>query len=254
MQKASKSPSLVVSIHDVSPMTWELTQEILRDLRECGVQVVSLLVIPDHHGKGSISQCAGFGEWLCNRVADGDEVVQHGYFHRRATMPADGFAKRMVTESYTAGEGEFFDLDYAEARELLARGRRELEVCGVSATGFIAPAWLLGADAEAAVRDEAYEYTTRIAVVRDFKGGMDYSSRSLVWSVRAGWRRVCSLAWNRALAGAVANAPLCRIGIHPPDWIHGAIRRQILGLIRGMLVRRQSLTYQQWLSHRRSDS
>lgn len=253
MQKATNSRAVVVSIHDVSPVTWRQTRGILDDLRECGVGAVSLLVIPNHHGRGLGSECEGFGEWLEGRVDGGDEVVQHGYFHRREAGLGDGLAKRLVTESYTAGEGEFFDLGYDAARERLARGREELSACGVRATGFIAPAWLLGADAELAVRDEGFDYTTRIAVVRDFKSGRDHASRSLVWSVRAGWRRVCSLFWNRMLAAAVADAPLCRVGIHPPDWDHEAIRRQILELTSGMLAGRQAMTYHGWLTRQRND-
>lgn len=253
MQKAAKTQAVVVSIHDVSPVTWDRTREILGDLEASGVDAVSLLVIPDHHGKGTVSACEGFGEWLAGRVSRGDEAVQHGYFHRREARAADGLAKRVVTESYTAGEGEFFDVDYDEALEKLRRGRAELAACGVRAEGFIAPAWLLGARAEEAVKAEGFDYTTRIAVVRDFKSGRDFPSRSLVWSVRAGWRRVCSLAWNHTLAAAVGGAPLCRIGIHPPDWDHGAIRRQILSLTRGMLAGRRAMTYQQWLTLQRND-
>jgi predicted deacetylase len=253
MQKAMNASALVVSIHDVSPLTWERTVEILEDLRGCGVTAVSLLVIPDHHGKGRISASEGFGEWLAARVAGGDEAVLHGYFHVRARGAADGLGKRLVTESYTAGEGEFFDLDYDAAKERLRNGRRELASCGVGAAGFIAPAWLLGRQAEEAVRDEGFEYTTRISVLRDFRSGRDYSSRSLVWSVRAGWRRVCSLAWNRVLAGAVKGAPLCRIGIHPPDWEHRAVRGQILELTRAMLAGRQAMTYQEWVTLQRHD-
>jgi uncharacterized protein len=253
MQKATKTPAVVVSIHDVSPVTWSRTQEILGELGGCGLDAVSLLVIPDHHGKGRISDCAGFGEWLSGRVCKGDEVVQHGYFHRRQSRLGDGFAMRIVTESYTAGEGEFFDCQYEEAREMLRRGREELAACGVEAKGFIAPAWLLGSHAEEAVRDEGFDYTTRIGMVRDFKSARDFSSRSLVWSVRAGWRRVCSLAWNRFLAEATSGSLLCRIGIHPPDWEHGAIRRQILSLTRTMLAGRRAMTYQQWVTLQRND-
>jgi predicted deacetylase len=118
-------------------------------------------------------------------------------------------------------------------------------------TGFIAPAWLLGNDAERAVRALDFQYTTRIATVRDFKSGDIHSARSLVWSVRAPWRRVCSLAWNKLLALSLRNAPLLRVGIHPPDWDHAAIRNQILSLTSTALAGRRAMTYQQWLASMR---
>jgi predicted deacetylase len=163
----------------------------------------------------------------------------------------DGLFKKMVTQSYTAGEGEFFDLSERDARERLNLGLSELKACGLTPSGFIAPAWLLGSDAERAVRGLGFEYTTRIATVSDFKTGDVHSARSLVWSVRAPWRRVCSLAWNRLLAFSLRNAPLLRVGIHPPDWDHSAIRNQILNLTSAALAGRRAMTYQQWLTSMR---
>jgi predicted deacetylase len=157
----------------------------------------------------------------------------------------------MVTQSYTAGEGEFFDLSEKSARERLNLGLSEFTACGLTPAGFIAPAWLLGDDAERAVRDLGFEYTTRIATVSDFTTGNIHQARSLVWSVRASWRRVCSLAWNRLLALTLRNAPLLRVGIHPPDWDHAAIRDQILNLTSAALAGRRAMTYQQWLASMR---
>lgn len=251
MQKTLMNRGLVVSIHDVSPLTLQKTKQILDDLKKIGCASTSLLVIPDHHRRGRISMNATFAEWLRERVAAGHETVLHGYYHLREQQSADGVLKKMVTQSYTAGEGEFFDLSETEARERLKSGMSEFTACGVAATGFIAPAWLLGDEAECAVRNLGFEYTTRIATVSDFKNGVVHSARSLVWSVRAAWRRVCSLAWNRLLALTLRNASLLRVGIHPPDWDHAAIRDQILNLTSAALAGRRAMTYQQWLASTR---
>lgn len=252
MQKTPTDRALVASIHDVSPSTWRQTNRILEDLCGLGCDKTSLLVIPDHHRRGKISVDAEFGDWLKARLAEGHEAVLHGYFHLRGQKPDDGLAKKLVTQSYTAGEGEFFDLECEVAARLLRGGLDEFAAAGIAPTGFIAPAWLLGSEAEAAVREAGFDYTTRIATVVDFKKGVTHHSRSLVWSVRARWRRVCSLAWNRALFVATKSSPLLRIGIHPPDWEHRAIRRQILSLVRAALADREAMTYQQWLLRQRS--
>ncbi len=47
-----KPPSLVVSLHDVSPHTWPACVAMLDHLRTLGVDRTSLLVVPDHHGPG----------------------------------------------------------------------------------------------------------------------------------------------------------------------------------------------------------
>ncbi len=243
---------MVVSIHDVSPSTRARTQAILDDLLAAGAAVTSLLVIPDHHRRGLISGDRGFAAWLREKCGEGHEAVVHGYYHLRAGRTSDGPWKRIVTRSYTAGEGEFYDLDEEAAGRLLADGRRAFDACGVTYSGFIAPAWLLGAAAEQAVRRAGFDYTTRIASVSDFRGGTVHPSRSLVWSVRAGWRRACSLGWNALLERTLHAAPLLRVGIHPPDWDHPAIRRQILQIVGRALLRREAMTYAQWLRLTRS--
>ncbi len=247
MQKTLKNSALVVSIHDVSPLTLGKTEQILDDLKNIGCASTSLLVIPDHHKLGRISLNAPFAESLRERVSEGHEPVLHGYYHLREKQAADSVLKKMVTQFYTAGEGEFFDLSEAEAHERLSLGVSEFNSCGLTSAGFIAPAWLLGDEAECAVRAHGFKYTTRIATVSDFSNGNVHRARSLVWSVRAHWRRVFSLAWNYLLAITLRDAPLLRVGIHPPDWDHAAIRNQILKLTSTALAGRCAMTYQQWL-------
>jgi hypothetical protein len=251
MQKTPADRALVASIHDVSPSTRRQTDRILEDLRGLGCAKTSLLVIPDHHRRGRISADAEFLDWLKARLAEGHEAVLHGYYHLRGQKPGDGLVKKLVTQSYTAGEGEFFDLEREAAARLLRDGLAEFAATDIAPTGFIAPAWLLGSEAEAAVREAGFDYTTRIATVVDFKRGTTHLSRSLVWSVRARWRRVCSLAWNRTLFLATKSSPLLRIGIHPPDWDHPAIRNQILSITSTALAGRRAMTYQQWLASMR---
>lgn len=251
MQKIPKTQALVASIHDVSPLTVHRTERILADLKKIGCPNTSLLVIPDHHRTGRISCDAAFSHWLRERVQEGHEAVLHGWCHLRKKQVADGFFKKLVTQSYTAGEGEFFDLCESDARRRLEQGISEFSACGVKTTGFIAPAWLLGAEAEQALRGLGFQYTTRIATVSDYTNARVHKARSLVWSVRAAWRRASSLAWNGLLAASLREAQLLRVGIHPPDWEHGAIRRQILHLTSKALAGRRAMTYQQWLASTR---
>jgi len=251
MQKAFTIGSLVISIHDVSPSTRKRSQEILGDLQRAGIAKTSLLVIPNHHYRGLISEDTEFASWIREKVSEGHEAVLHGFYHLREKQNSDGTMNALITQSYTAGEGEFFDPSRERARELLQAGRTAFAACGLDAKGFIAPAWLLGSEAEAAVKQEGFEYTTRIATVADFTNGRVYAARSLVWSVRARWRRICSLVWNQALFLTLRKAPLLRIGIHPPDWDYPAIRSQILHLASTALARRQAMTYQHWLEIQR---
>lgn len=242
--KLEDSPALAASIHDVSPLTRTAVDEMLSDLRAAGVRVVSLLVVPDHHRKASLDRDPGFCGWLRSLEDEGHEVVLHGFYHLRESC-GGGLMARLVTEHYTAGEGEFYDLDYDGARRCLSRGREMLS--GFDIPGFIAPAWLLGADAERAVRDEGFAYTTRLGGVLDLRSGQWTASQSLVYSVRSAWRRSVSLAWNSWLAARLRTNPLARLGLHPPDWDHAKIKGHALRLARDLSASRRVIRYRDWV-------
>jgi predicted deacetylase len=243
--------ALVVSIHDVSPLTWSVVSDMIRDLAGVGVDRASLLVIPNHHRKAPIRENPAFCERL-REAAQVYEVVLHGYFHMRP-VSTGGWRQRFVTEYYTAGEGEFYDLSEGEATRRLERAKREFGAVGLASRGFVAPAWLLGREAEQAVRKAGFEYTTRLRNFKDLGTGREIVSQSLVWSVRSGWRRVVSVWWNAWLARKLVGAELLRIGLHPVDWRHGRIRNQALELIRATLAGREAITYEEWLARLRSE-
>jgi len=242
--------ALVVSIHDVSPLTWQVVSKMMCDLAEVRVERVPLLVIPNHHKKAPIREDPAFCEWL-GGAAQGREVVLHGYFHMRPGG-IGGWWDTAITEHYTAGEGEFYDLPEGEAAFRLESAKREFAAAGLCPRGFIAPAWLLGDEAEEAVRKAGFDYTTRLRNFKDLVTGRQTASQSLVWSVRRGWRRVLSLWWNALLARKLWGAPLLRIGLHPSDWQHERIRGQALELIRAALAGRDVMTYEDWLARLRS--
>jgi predicted deacetylase len=241
--------ALVVSVHDVSPLTRDAVTDILAELARAGIGRVSLLVIPDHHRRGNITADAGFGAWLRGLVAAGHEAVLHGYTHLRERRTGETAGTRFITRFYTAGEGEFFDISLDNARGLLARGREEIAQCaGVTPAGFVAPAWLLSAEGEAAARELSFAYTTRLKSVTDLATGRIRYSQSLCWSVRGRWRRVVSLAWNHVLFEALRPNPLLRLSIHPPDLAHPAIWRQIQLLAGRALEDREPITYREFVA------
>lgn len=240
--------ALVVSLHDVSPRTHGACARIVEELAAAGVRRMSLLVIPDHHRRGRVLDDESFLGWLREKARDGHEIVTHGYHHQRARRPGETTMQRLVTRIYTAGEGEFYDLDRATARELAGRGEAELRQAGFDPHGFIAPAWLLGGEAREALRDLGIAYTTTLGTVADLANGREWRSQALVWSVRGAWRRALSLAWNAALFARMRGAPLMRIAIHPVDRNHPVVWRQARALIARALAGREPMTYHAWLT------
>ena len=241
--------ALVVSVHDVSPLTRASCDKILQELRGLGVAEGSLLVIPNHHGSAPVREDAGFKEWLLDLVGRGYEPVLHGYFHARNAKATDDGITKFTTQIYTAGEGEFFDLDRDEASARLRMGITDLEFLGRKIHGFVAPAWLLGYEAEAAVRKVGFSYITNVGSVKVFDGVHRYSSRSLVWSTRAPWRRMVSLAWNQGLVSRLREKPLLRIGIHPADCEIPGVWSHVKSIVSAALQDRQPLSYEKFIAN-----
>jgi uncharacterized protein len=245
--------SLVVSLHDISPLTQLLCEEIIGDLHELGVRQMSFLIIPNHHGRAPITENTSFQRWLTRKVDAGNEPVLHGYFHRRQENNADPWFSKLTTEIYTAGEGEFFDLSFDQAIKSLRDGLADLAFLPRKVIGFVAPAWLLSEAAERAVGSLGFAYTTRIGSIRIFKPSQKIRSRSLVWSTRASWRVAASLCWNAALAKASSSGPVLRVSIHPVDVHHKPVWEQIRRIIAIAVRQRECVSYERlieaWKSH-----
>src|SRR5438067_3146082 len=241
----------VISVHDVAPSSQAIAEKIISELGHRGVRVCSLLVVPDYHHQGPAMKDRQFVSWLRNLEAAGHEIVIHGYFHERPRKLRERFLEKLITQFYTQGEGEFYDVGYDEAFRRIKTARDEFQAAGLEPRGFVAPAWLLSLEAERAARDADMEYTTRLRTVRDLRSGETFAARSLVYSVRNGWRRATSLAWNASLGRIVKENSLVRLSIHPPDFSHPAIWRQIVDLISDMVPIRTPITYQDWIAEQR---
>ena len=213
--------TFAVSIHDVAPATWDACLELLELLAGSGA-ASTLLVVPRHHGGVPATADARFISGLHARVAAGDEVSLHGYFHYDdgpAARTPVGWARRRL---YTASEGEFDALDSTEAARRLQLGRTELEQAGFTIRSFVAPAWLLGAGARQALARSPLAYTcSRDSLIR-IRDGATIAAPSLVWSTRSAWRRGVSGWWNARRLKRLADAPLLRLAMHPADARHPA--------------------------------
>ena len=150
---ASARDLMVVSLHDVAPSTRQIANTIISELANRGVRVCSLLVVPDYHRQGLFTKDQQFVSWLRGLEADGHEIVIHGYFHERPRRAKESLRDKFVTRFYTQNEGEFYDLAYDEALRRIVAARDELGAYGLKPRGFVAPAWLLGEEAERAARE-----------------------------------------------------------------------------------------------------
>jgi hypothetical protein len=248
---AAAADFVVVSLHDVAPRTQQIASTIISELSAHGVRVCSVLVVPNYHHEGPFAKHREFVTWLRALEADGHEIVIHGFFHERPPQRKETLRDKFMTRFYTQNEGEFYDLGYEEALRRITTARDQFRALGLNPRGFIAPAWLLGNEAEQAVRDAELEYTTRLRSVCDLRSQSIFPARTLVYSVHNTWRRTLSRSWNAALFRLMRTKPLLRISIHPPDYSQPTIWKQILGFIAATKSARTATTYQDWVAEQR---
>lgn len=243
-------PALCVSLHDVSPATWPACARLLSmiDALGSGSVPVTLLVVPDYHRRGRIDHDPAFLRTIERRLAKGDEVALHGYYHLDdQTRPrgATDWLRRCV---YTAGEGEFDALDAEEAGARLEQGLALMRRLAWPVHGFVAPAWLLGAGTRTALCRLPFAYTTTLRAIHRLPDWRMTPSPGLVYSVRGPLRRAVSRGWNTWLFAQLRQreAPL-RLELHPADARHEAVVGHWWSLIERALPHRHPMTKHRWL-------
>jgi predicted deacetylase len=235
-----------VSLHDVAPDTWPACARLLELVEPFGAPV-TLLVTPHFHGRCRIDEDPAFVRALRRRVARGDEIALHGYFHLDdGTPPAtvgDWFRRRVIT----ASEGEFAAIGAADARRRLADGTRLLARQGLSAKGFVAPAWLLGGGARTALTETSLAYTSTRDELYALPSFEAVRAPSLVYSTRASWRRAASRHWNRRRLARLAAEPRVRVALHPADAAYPEVLQEWTDLLGALARARQAVLESAWL-------
>lgn len=226
-------PTVCVSIHDVAPSTWPQCAVLLKAMAQVGPMPVTLLVVPDYHRQGTTLP-AWYRNALEARLARGDELALHGYCHLDEGPPPRTPGDWLVRRIYTAGEGEFAALPVEDAKQRLAAGHQWFQAQGWPLHGFVAPAWLLGPGAWAALGDAGFLYTTTLREFHLPAFAIRLAAPAIVYSPRSLLRRAASLAWNRIRTYPPA-APLIRLALHPADAAYPAIVRQAQELLAHLL-------------------
>jgi predicted deacetylase len=219
---------LLASIHDVGPrFESEVDRLVDRLERHVGPGRFAMLVVPDHWGEAPLADAPAFAARLRRWSDSGVEMFLHGWSHRDDSAH-DG-AAAWKAKHMTAGEGEFLGLDRAEATRRLRAGRSVVEdAIGRPVAGFIAPAWLYGPGARAAIADEGFPLAEDHMRVWDPATGAVLARGPVItWASRSRGRIASSIAF--AALARVALQPLrtVRIAVHPGDAHVPALLRSI---------------------------
>jgi len=220
---------LLASIHDVGPR-FESEVDRLVDRLEAhvGTGRFAMLVVPDHWGEAPLSEAPAFAARLRRWSDSGVEMFLHGWSHRDDSAHADARAA-WKAKHMTAGEGEFLGLSEAEATRRLRAGRAVVEdAIGRPVAGFIAPAWLYGPGARAAVRHEHFPLAEdHMQVWNPANGNVLARGPVITWASRSRARIGSSLAFAALARFALQPLRTVRLAVHPGDAHVPALLRSI---------------------------
>lgn len=213
--EAERPRRLLASIHDVGPR-FEREVEMLADRlsRHLGGPRFAMLVVPDHWGQAPLVGARAFQAKLRSWADGGVEMFVHGWTHRDDSRRRSFRARHM-----TAGEGEFAALSQGEALRRMTEGRALIEdVTGRPVAGFIAPAWLYGAGARAALGEAGFAMAEdHLRVWRPADGRVLAKGPVVTWASRSRARIRSSLAFARLARSALRPLGTLRIAVHPGD-------------------------------------
>jgi predicted deacetylase len=221
MATASR-PLLLASIHDVSPRFESEIDRLMDVLQPHVGNRLAMLVVPNHWGDAPIVPNSAFAARLRRWADQGIEMFLHGYFHRDQVEHAAA-GQRLRARLMTAGEGEFLGLSAAAASARLHKGRALIEgVIGRRIDGFVAPAWLYGEGALAALTEAGVPIAEdHLRVWSPSTGRQLARGPVITWATRTRPRLASSLL----AAAALRRWPtkVLRVGVHPPDCRHPVV-------------------------------
>lgn len=236
---------LLVSIHDVGPL---FAREVagLQDLlaRHVPANRIAMLVVPDHWGKAPLAEDAAFKARLRGWAQQGVEMFVHGWYHRDTAEHGDFFA-RLKARHMTAREGEFLGLTQADAAKRMADGRKLIEdITGRAVAGFVAPAWLYGPGARAALAASGFALAEdHMRVWEPASGATLASGPVITWASRSRARIASSLAVAALARSGLARWPTMRLAVHPGDIHVPEIVRSIDRTVSYLLTDRRAGRY-----------
>jgi hypothetical protein len=212
-----------VVVHDVAPAFLPQLATIAAALAPRVRRKVAGAVVPCWHGRPIDGVSDGFARFVTNTFG---EVLQHGYTHRQA--------RPGVLSLFTGRSDELLGLTRQEVLRRIDVGRELLRrALGVSATGFVAPAWQAGKATPQALAGCGFRYLLTFAAVRAASGpAVPLSTWSWDWGVlgplgRVG-QRYGDLHWR------LRPSTLPCVVVHPADVDRGYLPR-VLDLVDRLL-------------------
>lgn len=248
MAESNNRRAVLLVLHDVSPQTWADYQPFVEAVDAMGAVPMTWLVVPDFHRRNALDAHPAFRRLLDERLARGDELALHGYYHDDQEpgprTPRDWFMRRVYTH-----EGEFYRLSRETALSRLHAGLEIFQRHDWPVHGFVAPAWLMSDGTRQALRELPLQYTSDPQHIYRLPDFTAIDAPGLVWSARSAWRRGLSKVLSDQREQRWRQAPVIRLGLHPVDMRHPFSRNYWLQTLERLLADgREPLTKVNWLA------
>ncbi len=243
---AATSPALLVSIHDVSPLTLALSQRAVALAEEAGVarHHLTLLVIPRHEDAAPLDEHPATVAWLRGLSGEGATLVQHGCTHRMAGRSL-GPRGLFWAHLFARGQGEFFNLPGDETARRIERGRAILRRAGLEAatSGFVPPAWLASPDAACVMERSGFTFLEWLEGLHHL--GQRRAPRVIGLGSLNAVEAAATAAWAALqVHGRPADT---RLAIHPADLTRPSSTRAVRRALQALLLGHRPLSYAAYL-------
>ena len=246
----SNPASLLISLHDVSPLTLSECEQAVALLAELGIgaSALTVLTIPHHDGGAPIDAHPPTIEFLRRLEEEGARLVMHGLTHRmtgRAWSPVGFFRAHL----FARGQGEFHASSAEEANRRLDEGTAILRRAGLerATRSFVPPAWLLSPAARAVVAERGFDfYELFNGIICD---GNRYARRVIGWgSLNPVEAIATSIYADLQSLGSSADV---RVAIHPADMRLPRQKRAIRRALVRLQSRMRPQSYTTYLANQR---
>jgi predicted deacetylase len=241
--------SLLVSLHDVSPLTLAECQEAIAMLGELGVgpSALTVLAIPHHEGKIPLDRDPPTVRFLRTLMEGGARLVMHGLTHRmtgRAWTPGGFFRAHVFARS----EGELFNCGAEETSRRLDEGTAILRRAGLeeATRAFVPPAWLVSPAARGVVAERGFEFYELFGGI--FHGGRRHARRVIGWGSLSALEAAATALY--ADLQSVRTGVDTRLAIHPADMRRPGQRRAIRRTLARVIPRMHPESYTSYLDAR----
>ena len=236
--------TLLASIHDVGPRFERQVDQLAVLLSGIlGGPKFAMLVVPDHWGTAPLADAAAFQRRLRDWSDQGVEMFVHGWYHK--DLAEHSGAAAFKAKHMTAGEGEFLGLSQSVAAQRMADGKALIEdAIGRPVAGFIAPAWLYGDGARAALAASDFALAEdHWRVWQPASGQMLAKGPVITWASRSRPRQLSSRFFAGLARTALHGQAVVRIAVHPGDVTVPALLGSIAATFQSFASRRSAGRY-----------